>query len=334
MAALGAAAPHGLVHRTLLYAQEDDLVRRMGAFARDGLAAGEDTVVLAPARRLAALRRALGEAAPVGLVPNDLAGVRLGTAFDDVRRHLAGRAGRGRLRVAADWDLAGRSDSERRAFMRWEAAATAILADHAAIVLCCHDGADQEVAAAARATHPEVWTDGAWRADDAYRPPRVHLRECRSPPPLGGPPMPLADPWDLSPLRGRIAALGQEAGVDSGSIADFQIAANEVAANALWHAHGPREVRIAVLQGALVCEVRDGGPGLDPLVAHLPPGAGPANGRGLWIAHQLADVVQVVPEGAGTRVRLELGLARAPAASDATERAAGLGGEGDLGGAA
>jgi anti-sigma regulatory factor (Ser/Thr protein kinase) len=334
MAAFDAAAPPGLVHRALLHAGEDDLVARIADYARDGLAAGEDTVVLAPARRLAALRRALGEAAPVGLVPNDLTGMRLGTAFDDVRRHMAGRAGRVRLRVAADWDLGDRSDAQRRAFMRWEAAATAILADHAATVLCCHDGADLELAAAARATHPEVWTDGAWRADDAYRAPDVHLRECRSPPPPGGTPMPLADPWDLSPLRERVAALGEEAGVDPGSLADFQIATNEVAANALWHAHGPREARVALLDGALVFEVRDAGPGLDPLVAHQPPGAGRASGRGLWIAHQLADVVQVVPEGPGTRVRLEIAVARPGAASDVPGGAAGLGGEGDPGGGA
>jgi anti-sigma regulatory factor (Ser/Thr protein kinase) len=334
MAALDVAAPFGLVHRTLLYAGEDELVTRVAAFAREGLEAGDDTVIIAPAERLSALRRELGEAAPVGLIPNHLAGMRLGTAFDDARRHLAGRAGGGRLRVAADWDLAERPPSERRAFMRWEAAATAILADRAATVLCCHDGADPEIAAEARATHPEVWTDGAWRTDVAYRVPRLHLRECRSPPPPGVPPMPLADPWDLAPLRERIRAIGEEAGVERGSLADFEIAANEVASNALWHAHGPRDARIGLVDQALVCEVRDAGPGLDPLVAHLPPAAREPGGRGLWIAHQLADVVQVVPEGAGTRVRLEIAVARPRGSSGASERADRLGGEGDLGGGA
>jgi anti-sigma regulatory factor (Ser/Thr protein kinase) len=144
--------------------------------------------------------------------------------------------------------------------------------------------------------------------------------------------MPLADPWDLAPLRHRIAAIGEPAGIDADVLADFQIAANEVAANALWHARGTRESRVAIVDAALVCEVRDGGPGLDPLSAHAPPPAGVSGGRGLWIAHQLADVVQVIPDGDGTRVRIEVAVPTAAPASGTARRAGRSGGERDLGG--
>jgi anti-sigma regulatory factor (Ser/Thr protein kinase) len=143
--------------------------------------------------------------------------------------------------------------------------------------------------------------------------------------------MPLDDPWSLAPLRRRIAQAGWRAGMDSGVLADFEIAANEVAANALWHARGPRDARVGVVDGALVCEVRDGGPGLDPLLAHMPPRAGSGAGRGLWIVHQLADVVQVIPENGGTRVRVEVAV---PAiVGPGQKRARRSGRERDLGGA-
>ena len=242
-------------------------------------------MVLASPRRLRTLRRELGADAGVGWVPNHLVSMRVGAAFDDVRRQVASRAGEGRLRVAADWDLSGRTGSERRAFMRWEAAATAILAGVDAMFLCCHDGADAAVAAGARATHPEVWSAAGWTRDATYRPPHAHLRDCEAPAPPRDDPMPLADPWDLAPLRERIAWTGAGAGVNAGVLADFEIAANEVAANALWHARSPRNARVSMTDGALVCEVRDSGPGLDPLTAHAPPVAGGGGGRGLWIAH-------------------------------------------------
>jgi anti-sigma regulatory factor (Ser/Thr protein kinase) len=173
-----------------------------------------------------------------------------------------------------------------------------------------------------------MWRDGGWSADAAYRAPATHLRERPAPTPPNGDPLPLADPWDLAPLRERIAARGADAGVDTAVLADFEIAANEIAANALWHARGPREARVGIVDGALVCEVRDGGPGLDPLTAYAPPAPGGSGGRGLWIAHQLADVVQVIPQGGGTRVRLEVTTRRAADPADARS----LRGEGDLGG--
>jgi anti-sigma regulatory factor (Ser/Thr protein kinase) len=329
----GATRPSGLLHRAVVHRGEDEVLAHLAAFARRGVEAGDVTIVLAPPRRLAAVRRELGAAAPVDWLPNHLESMRLGTAFDDIRRLLAVRQGSGRLRVAADWDLSGRSPSERRAFMRWEAAATAILATADATVLCCHDDSDPAVAEGARATHPEVWTEAGWAADPAYRPPAAHLRDCEAPGPLEGEPLPLGDPWDLAPMRDRIARAGRAAGLDAEALADFGIAANEVAANALWHAWGPREARVGVAGGALVCEVRDGGPGLEPLRAHAPPAPGGGSGQGLWIAHQLADVVQVIPDGGGTRVRLEVGLP-APRGDASAGEAGRSGREGDLGGAA
>jgi anti-sigma regulatory factor (Ser/Thr protein kinase) len=326
-----AATPPGLVHRALVHHGEDELLAHLTTFAREGVEAGDETMVVASPRRLWAVRSEVGADAPVGWLPNRITSTRVGVAFDDIRRQVAARAGDGRVRVAADWDLTGMTGSERRAFMRWEAAATAILAHADATVLCCHDGADPAVAAGARATHPQVWSEAGWGADAAYRPPADHLRAAEAPAPPDGEPLLLGDPWDLARIRERIGGAGVAAGVDARVLADFQIAANEAAVNALWHARGPRDARVSVTDGALVFEVRDGGPGLDPLRAHDPPAPGGDSGRGLWIAHQLADVVQVIPDDGGTRLRLEVAV---PAPVDRADRGRRSGREGDFRGGA
>jgi hypothetical protein len=58
------------------------------------------------------------------------------------------------------------------------------------------------------------------------------------------------------------------------------------------------------------CEVSDTGAGLpDPLAGHLPPPAGRAGLRGLWLARQFCDLLEVRSDPAATTVRLQLDLA-------------------------
>ncbi len=59
----------------------------------------------------------------------------------------------------------------------------------------------------------------------------------------------------------------------------------------------------------MVCEVSDTGAGLrDPLAGRLPSGRSTARGRGLWLARQVCDLVEVRSAPAGTTVRLHLTL--------------------------
>jgi anti-sigma regulatory factor (Ser/Thr protein kinase) len=55
---------------------------------------------------------------------------------------------------------------------------------------------------------------------------------------------------------------------------------------------------------ALVCEVTDRGRLDDPLVGRLAPAPEEQRGRGLWLANQLSDLVQIrsTPEGTAVRV--------------------------------
>ena len=62
--------------------------------------------------------------------------------------------------------------------------------------------------------------------------------------------------------------------------------------------------------------------------------AGSGGGRGLWIVHQLADVVQVIPENGGTRVRVEVAVPAPAVVGPVEDGARRSGREGDLGGGA
>jgi hypothetical protein len=55
-----------------------------------------------------------------------------------------------------------------------------------------------------------------------------------------------------------------------------------------------------------VCEVRDGGRFSDPLVGRRRPTSDRIGGRGLWIANQLCDLVQVRTFATRSIVRLHL----------------------------
>ena len=52
---------------------------------------------------------------------------------------------------------------------------------------------------------------------------------------------------------------------------------------------------------------QDDGPGIaDPLAGYLPPADAMEAGRGLWLARQLVDLLQIVPNSTETTVRLHV----------------------------
>lgn len=90
-------------------------------------------------------------------------------------------------------------------------------------------------------------------------------------------------------------------------VGDLVLALAEIVANAREHGRPPVTVT-ARLEGRLVIEVHDEGPGFDPeaLIPDRPPSHGGHRGRGLWIARQLVDVFRVTSGGESTTVRMEL----------------------------
>ena len=87
---------------------------------------------------------------------------------------------------------------------------------------------------------------------------------------------------------------------------DFVLAVNEIAANSLRHGGGHGSYTVWHDDDVLYCEIRDAGEIADPLVGRIRPPARQVSGRGVWIANQACDLVQVRTGPTGTVVRLHL----------------------------
>ena len=98
------------------------------------------------------------------------------------------------------------------------------------------------------------------------------------------------------------------AGLSLNRAADLVLAVSEVAANTLSHTRGAGTMRVWQDPGALVCEIRDTGWIADPLADRPRLAAEGPLGHGLWVVHQVCDLVQIRTGPQGTTVRLHMYL--------------------------
>lgn len=111
---------------------------------------------------------------------------------------------------------------------------------------------------------------------------------------------------ELSEVRRRVAAAAERAGLDPRGVADLVTAASELAANSVMHGGGAGTLRLWCEGDDLLAEVEDDGLIDQPLVGRLRPDIRQEGGRGLWLANQLCDLVQIRSGAGGTAVRLHL----------------------------
>lgn len=116
---------------------------------------------------------------------------------------------------------------------------------------------------------------------------------------------------DLRRVRGLVADLSREAGLARRRADELTVVVNELAANSVDHAGGHGTIRGWVEPGAVVVEVADRG-GLAGSAEGrargvTAPRTDSERGRGLWIARQLADELEIRAaddDGSGTVVRV------------------------------
>ena len=164
----------------------------------------------------------------------------------------------------------------------------------------------------ARRTHPFVLEDGVHEESARYygldaiaAPFAEPLPEPQGPPAevrfeVGGP---------LDALRWFVARHAADAGFGETRAADLVLAVHELATNTLRHGGGRGTLRVWREPRALICEIQDGGRIDDPMVGRERPGHGRTDGRGLWLANQLCDLVQIrcLPTGSVVRLHMRLG---------------------------
>jgi serine/threonine-protein kinase RsbW len=103
-------------------------------------------------------------------------------------------------------------------------------------------------------------------------------------------------------VRNQMATLARDCGLSEDAVCDVKLAVSEAATNALVHGYrdqeGTIQVEARVADGRLVISVLDTGGGMRPR------NDSPGLGLGLPVIASVADRLEIVDEGAGTRLQM------------------------------
>jgi anti-sigma regulatory factor (Ser/Thr protein kinase) len=210
---------------------------------------------------------------------------------------------------------AGRSDDELAECAWHESLINTAFSGAAGFsILCPYDTAllDSDVIDEARGTHPHVGPPEAIEASPHYR---VDDRSC---PEAVLSPVPEGVEWVAFDgdghveLRRRVRGAAMAAGLSVDTADDAVLAVNEAVVNTVIHAGGSGRLRTWTDGCAFLCEIRDWGRIDDPLAGRRRPSTDQAGGRGLWLIHQLCDLVQVRRVGGEQAIRIRISPARPP----------------------
>jgi anti-sigma regulatory factor (Ser/Thr protein kinase) len=299
-------------HEALLYAGWADFVAGTVPFIRDGVKAGEPVLVVESVDKIEMLRVALGDFAGAVLFA-DMADVGANPAriipawHDFVSRH--GATGR-RLRGIGEPIWKGRSPDELIECQRHESLLNVAFGHGQPWWLLCPydtEKLDEAVIDEARRSHEFVTERSTAKASDVFR----GLQASGAPfdVPLPEPGTALDEmafgPSDLAAMRALVSRHARAAGIDVRA-AELATALNEVATNSIRHGGGSGTLRVWQEDSTMVCEVRDSGRFDKPLADRERPSVSTSAPRGLWLANQLCDLVQIRTFPYGTVVRLHM----------------------------
>ena len=298
-------------HRALLYASAEEFLATATTFVQQGLERGDAVLAITSDTNGDALRHALAvQADDVEFVdPADWYQVPAWTLGSFHRRaQRCARRGR-RIRAMGEMVWDSLPDEQVAEWHRCEALLNIAVAGAPIEILCPYD--TRVVAAsiidAAKATHPALGDGEHAETSARYADPLdfagQHLRAW-------GP----SAPSDAITMRfgaARIPAIrraahrwAEEEGLDADGVRDLLIAVHEVASNAVEHGGGQGRVTFWKADGLLVCDVSSSRPIPDPLAGYLPPDIKQQRGRGLWLARQICDRVDIRSGPDGATVRL------------------------------
>jgi anti-sigma regulatory factor (Ser/Thr protein kinase) len=145
------------------------------------------------------------------------------------------------------------------------------------------------------------------------------LRELRRPGAAQAPggvlpeglPRPRAEVWeipfagdDLFELRQLVSSWATREALAPVAVEELVLAVHEIAINSVRHGGGMGMLRLWRTPDAVVCEIQDAGYIRDPQAARSRPGGEAQESRGLWIAEQICDLVEIASSQRGSQVRL------------------------------
>jgi anti-sigma regulatory factor (Ser/Thr protein kinase) len=279
--------PAGFRHEAFVYASGEEFVRLAAPFVRDGLAAGETVVAALPPTSLAVLRDAVGTDG-VGFVDITAAGrnpARLIPFWRDVLDQNPDRPVRG----LSEQTYPGRTPAEYDEALLHEALTDISFATTADFRLRCLYDASAGV-------------DPAINADAEKT-----FRTALSGVPDG------AEQWvfglaDLGDVRQWVDAQASSHGLSRERVDDLTLALHEICTNSIRFGGAKGTLSVWIADGSLICDVADSGRIDDLLVGRVLPPLDGLGGRGVWLANQLCDLVQLRSGDGFTQVRLHTRL--------------------------
>lgn len=314
-----------LRHRAFFYRTIDEYVSAVADFLLAEDAAAQPALIAVPSARHARLRRALGPrlgSAPLTFANMAELGRNPGRIIPAIQAFINDSAGK-LVRFVGEPIWPGRSAAEIREATRHEALINLAFAGTPVTLLCPYDIArlPGRVITNARRTHPVLAAPRASRrrADlrSADRRSRAYARSGRVPDDCDAP-LPVV-PTDatvvqyrsnMRAVRDLIGEHAELAGLTEARAVDFVLAVSEVAANTLRHTGSGGTMSIWRAEGELICQVHDTGHIADPLAGRRAPDSDHPGGHGLWLVHQVCDLVELRSGQQGTTVRMHMRLPR------------------------
>ncbi|TWD75278.1 anti-sigma regulatory factor (Ser/Thr protein kinase) [Kribbella amoyensis] len=283
----------GFEHDAFVYSDDDDFLDQAAPFLHRGLTAGETVVAALPELRNDLLRGALGRRADQ-VIYVDIADVGRNPArIIPLWRALLDQAPGIPLRGLGEPAYPGRSAAELDEAILNELLLNVAFGRARSFRLRCPYSA--KVDADPAGLHPSTDATRAAAATTFCTP--------LSPVPLGAVRMPFGLA-DLGEIRQTLEAQARPRGLDGDRLDDLTLALHEICTNSIRFGGGRGRLSLWAEGGMLVCDVADHGRIDDLLVGRVLPPTDRLGGRGVWMANQLCDLVQVRSGGSGTQVRL------------------------------
>ncbi len=306
----GSAAQSMPSHGALLYSEPANVSDAVAEFIAGAEDDGTPLFVAATGENLAAFAQlADGHRKHVRLT--DLTGQSAdpGRIFGLIRAFVEQHPGQP-VRCWQDVGWPDRSPEGLTEAIRYEALFGHAFAGLPVKVLCSyHVGLGEGPLAEAERLHTSVLRGGRWQPHANWT---GDAEGIGLDPPLSSPPgraAMLTFRDDQAGARRFAAAWARDVGLPPGRVADLTIAVGELAGNTLVHTSGEGRLAIWVAGGELVFQVSDAGYIKDPLAGTLRPQAAADGRRGLWLVHQIGDLVQTRTGPSGTTIRVHMHLA-------------------------
>jgi anti-sigma regulatory factor (Ser/Thr protein kinase) len=298
-------------HVAFFYRTADEYAAVVAGFLADGLAEGQPAFALVPAGQVSLVADALGaDARHVELADMTEMGRNPAWIIPRVQAFVGLHAGK-HVRYVGEPIWASRSPAELREATRHEALINLAFAGADAEILCPYDTRrlGQAVISDARQTHPVLLSGGATETSPEYAGPFGLPSSCSAP--LPAPPdtaMIHTYRNDLSQVRALVQKGARDAGLPDDRVNDLVLAVSEVAANTLRHTRSAGTLAIWHDPDEIICEIRDEGVIADPLAGRRRPAPDALGGHGLWLVHQVCDLVELRSDDTGTTVRMHMAI--------------------------